>query len=57
MHTNVYFVLIYEYIYADIESIVIWTLILRAIRVSHPNRDPGLTSEYSICAMCVCVFV
>jgi len=52
IHTHVYFVHIYEYVYAEIWSI--W--ILWALQVSHPdpwahNRVPNL------CSVCVCVYV
>jgi len=48
IHTHVCFVHIYEYIYAEI-----WSIRIRTLLVSLPT--PGLTSKYPIYAVCVCV--
>ena len=48
IHTHVYFVHIYKYMYAEI-----WSIWIRALQVILPT--PGLTSKYPICAVCVCV--
>jgi len=50
IHTHVYFVHMYEYIYTEIYSI--W--ILRALHVSHPDTWAHIQVTH-LCSVCVCV--
>ena len=50
IHTHVYFVHMYEFMYAEIWSI--W--ILRALQVSHPKSWANIRIPY-LCSVCVCV--
>jgi len=50
IHTHVYFVHMYEYVYTDIDFI--W--ILRALQVSHPDSWAHIRVPH-LCSVCVCV--
>jgi len=52
MHTHVYFVHIYEYIYAKIQVLSI--CILRALQVSRPDPWAHIRVPH-VCSVCVCV--
>ena len=54
IHTHVYFVHMYEYVYTDIDFIIDFIWILRALQVSHPDSWAHIRVPH-LCSVCVCV--